>query len=43
VSSTTFDPTNNTSATATTTVVAAPSIGGLTGSIGFGKGKRTSY
>jgi uncharacterized repeat protein (TIGR01451 family) len=43
VSSTTFDPTNNTSATATTTVVAAPSIGGLTGSIGFGKGKRTFY
>jgi hypothetical protein len=24
-------------------VVAAPSIGGLTGSIGFGKGKRTFY
>jgi len=43
VSSMTFDPTNNTSATATTTVVAAPSIGGLTGSIGFGKGKRTLY
>jgi uncharacterized repeat protein (TIGR01451 family) len=43
VSSTTFDPTNNTSATATTTVVAAPSIGGLTGSFGFGKGRRTSY
>jgi len=43
VSSTTFDPTSNTSATATTTVVAAPSIGGLTGSIGFGKGRRTSY
>jgi uncharacterized repeat protein (TIGR01451 family) len=43
VSSATFDPTSNTSATATTTVVGAPSIGGLMGSIGFGKGRHIFY
>jgi uncharacterized repeat protein (TIGR01451 family) len=42
VTSAMFDPTNNNSATASTTVVGAPSIGGLTGSI-VGKGRRTLH
>jgi uncharacterized repeat protein (TIGR01451 family) len=43
VNSTTFDPTSNTSATATTTVVGLPTIGVLGGRIMVGNGRRTFY
>jgi len=43
VSSTTFDPTSNTSATATTTVVGMPTIGGPGGGIMAVNGRRIFY